>query len=246
MARRSSITGSASFAHVEPGAHSRDRHDGDLDMVRTPESCGRPWYRAARVHSTGRYSRLMQRHKDRNHAKRSEYGDGRDGVPRYYPPRRDATTTIQSGTEDPEESTTAMSTALTSGEKSTDPHEFVGTKSLAQQDNDVDQHAKLSPDEERLMWRKVDTRLIPLITVMYLVSFVDKTNIGNAKLQGLASQLDLTGHRFNLVLTLNFIANCTFAVPSNLVLKKLRPSVWLPGITIIWGIITTLTDSRNY
>ncbi|KAI8996645.1 MFS general substrate transporter [Trametes punicea] len=94
--------------------------------------------------------------------------------------------------------------------------------------------------EECRIWRQVDLRLIPLVTVMYLVAFIDKTNIGNAKLQGLTTQLDLTGNRFNILLTVNFIANCIFALPANLLLKKFRPSIWLPGITIVWGIIMTL------
>ncbi|KAI0658153.1 MFS general substrate transporter [Cubamyces menziesii] len=97
----------------------------------------------------------------------------------------------------------------------------------------------LKGDIERL-WQKVDLRLIPLLTTMYVVAFVDKTNIGNAKIQGLTSQLALTGDQFNIILTLNFVANCAFALPANLLLKKLRPSVWLPGIAITWGIITTL------
>ncbi|KAL7284829.1 hypothetical protein ACG7TL_002142 [Trametes sanguinea] len=93
----------------------------------------------------------------------------------------------------------------------------------------------MNSDETRRLWRRVDSRLIPLVTVMYLVAFIDKTNIGNAKIQGLTTQLNLTGNRFNIIL-----ANCVFALPANLLLKRLRPSVWLPGITIVWGIITTL------
>ncbi|OSC99283.1 MFS general substrate transporter [Trametes coccinea BRFM310] len=98
----------------------------------------------------------------------------------------------------------------------------------------------MNSDETRRLWRRVDSRLIPLVTVMYLVAFIDKTNIGNAKIQGLTTQLNLTGNRFNIILTLNFVANCVFALPANLLLKRLRPSVWLPGITIVWGVITTL------
>ncbi|KAI9068182.1 MFS general substrate transporter [Trametes sanguinea] len=101
-------------------------------------------------------------------------------------------------------------------------------------------------DEERRLWRRVDLQLIPLVTVMYLVAFIDKTNIGNAKIQGLTTQLNLTGNRFNIILTLNFVTNCVFALPANLLLKKLRPSVWLPGITIIWGIITYITVSQCF
>ncbi|KAJ8469685.1 hypothetical protein ONZ45_g16812 [Pleurotus djamor] len=65
-------------------------------------------------------------------------------------------------------------------------------------------------------------------------------NIGNAKLQGLVSQLNLIGNQYNIALTMYFIPYCVFECPANLVLKRFRPSRWLPGITVTWGIIMTL------
>ncbi|KJA21329.1 hypothetical protein HYPSUDRAFT_140840 [Hypholoma sublateritium FD-334 SS-4] len=82
----------------------------------------------------------------------------------------------------------------------------------------------LTEEEERKLWRKVDLRLMPILSLMYLLSFLDR---GNAKLQGLLTQLNLTGNQYNIALV-------------SLVLKKLRPSRWLPGITLVWGIIMTL------
>ncbi|EIN14719.1 MFS general substrate transporter [Punctularia strigosozonata HHB-11173 SS5] len=99
---------------------------------------------------------------------------------------------------------------------------------------------KLTPEEERKLYRKIDLRLIPIMWLMYLGSQVDRSNIGNAKLQGLLTQLHLTGHRYNITLMMFFIPYCLFEFPSNLVLKKFRPSRWLPGITVAWGTITAL------
>ncbi|KAI0634510.1 MFS general substrate transporter [Trametes polyzona] len=98
----------------------------------------------------------------------------------------------------------------------------------------------LSPEEERRLWRKIDMRLIPIATVLYLVSYVDRGNIGNAKLQGLLTQLNLTGEKYNIALTMFYLSYLIFNVPANLVLKKLRPSRWLPGLTLAWGIVATL------
>ncbi|KAJ3714828.1 major facilitator superfamily domain-containing protein [Lentinula raphanica] len=98
----------------------------------------------------------------------------------------------------------------------------------------------LSEEEERKLWRKIDLRLMPILCVMYLMSFMDRGNIGNARLQGLETQLNLTGNQYNIALTMYFIPYCIFECPANLVLKKFRPSVWLPGITVLWGIIMTL------
>lgn len=95
----------------------------------------------------------------------------------------------------------------------------------------------LSEVEENKLWRKIDARLMPILALLYLLSFVDRGNIGNAKIQGLTSQLHLTGNQYNIALTMYFIPYCVFECPANLVLKKFRPSRWLPGITIVWGII---------
>ncbi|KAI0696770.1 MFS general substrate transporter [Cerioporus squamosus] len=109
------------------------------------------------------------------------------------------------------------------------------------QDSAPDVQPILTSQEERRLWRKIDLRLMPILTVMYLCSFVDRGNIGNAKLEGLTTQLKLTGNKYNVALTMYFVSYFFFAIPSNLVLKKFRPSRWLSGITMAWGLVTTLT-----
>ncbi|TFK86321.1 MFS general substrate transporter [Polyporus arcularius HHB13444] len=108
------------------------------------------------------------------------------------------------------------------------------------EDATVEYSTSLSPGEQRRLWRKIDMRLMPILTVMYLCSFVDRGNIGNAKLEGLTTQLQLTGNQYNVALTMYFVAYFFFTIPSNLVLKKFRPSRWLSGITMVWGLVTTL------
>ncbi|KAF7357743.1 putative transporter C11D3.18C [Mycena venus] len=98
----------------------------------------------------------------------------------------------------------------------------------------------LSTEEERKLWRKVDFRLMPILSLMYLLSFLDRGNIGNARLDGLQDQLNLTGNKYNIALTMYFIPYCLFECPANLVLKRFRPSKWLPGITVVWGTVMTL------
>ncbi|KAJ7621858.1 MFS general substrate transporter [Mycena polygramma] len=98
----------------------------------------------------------------------------------------------------------------------------------------------LSAEEERKLWRKIDWRLMPILSLMYLMSFLDRGNIGNARLDGLQDQLVLTGNKYNIALTMFFVPYCIFECPANLVLKRFRPSKWLPGITLVWGIVMTL------
>ncbi|KAF8507520.1 MFS general substrate transporter [Hysterangium stoloniferum] len=103
---------------------------------------------------------------------------------------------------------------------------------------------ELTAEEEHRLYRKLDLRLMPILSLMYLLSFMDRgmvqRNIGNAKIEGLTTQLHLTGNRYNIALTMFFIPYCLFECPANLVLKKFRPSRWLPGITVVWGTVMTL------
>ncbi|KAH9923112.1 MFS general substrate transporter [Amylocystis lapponica] len=125
--------------------------------------------------------------------------------------------------------------------------EHVSPKGALAGGNDYKEPPMLTPEEEKKLWRKIDMRLMPILSLMYLCSFLDRGNIGNAKLQGLTTQLDLTGNKYNIALTMYFIPYCLCECPANLVLKKFRPSRWLPGITLLWGMIMTLMGLvKNY
>jgi len=56
----------------------------------------------------------------------------------------------------------------------------------------------------------------------------------------MAEDLELTADEYNWCLTVFFFTYAAFEVPSNLLLKKLRPSRWLPTIMVSWGIVMTL------
>lgn len=71
-------------------------------------------------------------------------------------------------------------------------------------------------------------------------SFLDRVNIGNARLYGLAEDLSLTGNRYQIAVSILFVTYILSELPSNLVLKKLRPSRWIAFITTGWGIVATL------
>ncbi|KAH6635977.1 major facilitator superfamily domain-containing protein [Chaetomium tenue] len=94
-------------------------------------------------------------------------------------------------------------------------------------------------DEKKIL-RKMDMRLIPMLALLYLLSFLDRGNIGNAKIEGLQEDLGLTDDQYNWCLTAFFFTYAAFEVPSNLMLKKVRPSIWLPAIMVAWGIVMTL------
>ncbi|KAK7987108.1 transporter [Apiospora saccharicola] len=88
--------------------------------------------------------------------------------------------------------------------------------------------------------RKIDLRLIPIMALLYLCSHIDRGNIGNAKIEGMDKDLEMTGNQYNIASTIFFIPYIIFEIPSNIVLKKLRPSIWLSVLVISWGIVITL------
>ncbi|KAJ7594505.1 major facilitator superfamily domain-containing protein [Mycena floridula] len=91
--------------------------------------------------------------------------------------------------------------------------------------------------------RKIDWHLLPFVSLLYLLSFLDRANIGNAKVAGMAKDLNLGGLKYNIIAAVFFASRVPYSfieVPSNIALKLLRPSIWIPSIMVAWGLIMTL------
>ncbi|CZT05389.1 related to allantoate permease [Rhynchosporium agropyri] len=95
--------------------------------------------------------------------------------------------------------------------------------------------------QTKRLLRKIDWHLIPFLSLLYLLSFLDRTNIGNAKLFGLEKAIGLEGMEYNTALSVFFVTYVLFEVPSNMVLKRWRASMWFPIMMLAWGITMTLT-----
>nr|GAT46679.1 predicted protein [Mycena chlorophos] len=96
-----------------------------------------------------------------------------------------------------------------------------------------------SVDEKKLL-RKIDWMFVPWFSCLYLLSFLDRTSIGNAKLYNLERDMHITDNQYLLALTVFFIAYAVFEVPSNIVLKRFRPPIWFAFIMTMWGLFMTL------
>jgi hypothetical protein len=83
--------------------------------------------------------------------------------------------------------------------------------------------------------RKLDFRVLPPLFILYFFSYLDRGNMGNAKIQGLEKSLDLVGQDYSIALCVFFIPYVLLEVPSNLILKRVRPSTWLSILVICWG-----------
>ncbi|KAG8860505.1 hypothetical protein FRB96_003759 [Tulasnella sp. 330] len=101
---------------------------------------------------------------------------------------------------------------------------------------------KFSKAEEAALVRKFDRRIMPLVTILYLSNFIDRTNVGNAKVAGLAKDLHLVGYQYNTGLSVFYIAYALAEIPSNLILKGAGANRWLPVIIMSFGFITFITS----
>lgn len=90
------------------------------------------------------------------------------------------------------------------------------------------------------MVRRVDLFLIPWLALLYLLSFLDRTNIGNARLENIEIDLGMVKGDYNMALTIFFISYAVFEPLTNALLKRLTPRIFFTAIIFAWGTIMTL------
>lgn len=88
--------------------------------------------------------------------------------------------------------------------------------------------------------RKVSSRILPLVALLYIFNYMDRANISYAQL-GMATELSITAATFGAAAAIFFLAYVVFEVPSNMIMKKVGARLWLARIAITWGIVTALT-----
>lgn len=80
-------------------------------------------------------------------------------------------------------------------------------------------------------------RILPVLALLFLCSFLDRTNVGNAKIFGLEDDLGLNNSQYANGLAIFFAFYIASELPSNLILRRASPRVWLSFLTAAWGII---------
>jgi ACS family tartrate transporter-like MFS transporter len=84
--------------------------------------------------------------------------------------------------------------------------------------------------------RKVMWRVIPLIFVLYVISYIDRANIGYAALQ-MNAELALSSEAFGFAAGVFFIGYFLFEVPSNMALARFGARIWIARILVTWGAV---------
>jgi len=103
-------------------------------------------------------------------------------------------------------------------------------------------HASLEVDAalEKRTTRKIDLRVVPMLCMLYLTAYLDRTNIGNAKLLGLEKELNMPSNGYNTAVWVFFLTFVVMEVPCNLIMShsKIPPNWWLGGSMTLLGIVT--------
>lgn len=93
---------------------------------------------------------------------------------------------------------------------------------------------------ETKLYRKVSWRLIPILLASYILAYLDRVNIGFAKLQML-SDLKFSETIYGLGAGLFFIGYFLFEVPSNLIMARVGARIWMARIMLTWGVLSACT-----
>lgn len=96
-----------------------------------------------------------------------------------------------------------------------------------------------APDsrQDRLLTTKIDIKVIPILGLLYLICFLDRTNIANARLAGLEEDLNMPSNGFNTALWIFYIPFVLAEIPSNMImsLSWVKPNLFLGAQMFILG-----------
>ncbi|KAK0440166.1 MFS general substrate transporter [Armillaria borealis] len=103
------------------------------------------------------------------------------------------------------------------------------------------------PPEERKFLAKLDACLLTYATLSYFSKYLDQQNVTNAYVSGMQDDLHLHGNQLNFITTAWTIGYVVGQIPSNLLITRIRPSIWVPAMEIIWSVLTmVLATAKNF
>ncbi|KAI9246511.1 major facilitator superfamily domain-containing protein [Phascolomyces articulosus] len=103
---------------------------------------------------------------------------------------------------------------------------------------DDDHHVWIDPKHEKNLLKRLDKRLLGFAMLGNMVKALDNSNLGSAFISGMEEELHLTGLQYNWMTVLFMAGYLIMQIPSNMLLSKLRPSIYLPSLELIWCILT--------
>ncbi|KAH6695775.1 pantothenate transporter liz1 [Plectosphaerella plurivora] len=96
-----------------------------------------------------------------------------------------------------------------------------------------------SPAERKFLF-KLDAILLTMASLGYFIKYLDQVNINNAYVSGMREDLGLFGNELNYIQTAWTVGYVLGEIPSNLLLTRIRPSIWIPACELTWSVLTIL------
>ncbi|KAK4442376.1 major facilitator superfamily domain-containing protein [Podospora aff. communis PSN243] len=93
---------------------------------------------------------------------------------------------------------------------------------------------------ERDLVYRLDVFLMTSGCISQIIKYLDQTNISSAYVSGMREDLGLYGDELNYFTTYFSISYCLMLIPSQIIITYVRPSLWLPGLEVGWGVVTGL------
>ncbi|XHG07690.1 hypothetical protein AWENTII_010825 [Aspergillus wentii] len=111
--------------------------------------------------------------------------------------------------------------------------------------------ASLDRDEikriERSLVKRLDFCLLPAVVVLFLMNILDRNNIANAKIAGLPQTLGITNTQYNTSLMIFYVGYVITQLPSNVIITKVKPSIYIGSVTAAWGVVSMCQAfTRNF
>ncbi|EXJ79178.1 hypothetical protein A1O3_08679 [Capronia epimyces CBS 606.96] len=97
---------------------------------------------------------------------------------------------------------------------------------------------RIDPAKERILLAKLDLMFTPVIMLVYLSCFLDRSNIGNVKVAGMPEDIGASNQQFSTAVSIFYATYVVFETPFAILLKKLTPRVLLSSLCIVWSLTT--------
>ncbi|KAF2015865.1 pantothenate transporter [Aaosphaeria arxii CBS 175.79] len=94
------------------------------------------------------------------------------------------------------------------------------------------------PKEERWFMFKLDAALLTFASLGYFIKYLDQMNINSAFVSGMKEDLNLYGNELNYMQTCWTVGYVLGEIPSNIILTRVRPSIWIPSMEVLWSVLT--------
>jgi len=110
-----------------------------------------------------------------------------------------------------------------------------------------DESLYIDPKEEAKLVRKLDLFIMPMFSMIYFLSFLDRSNIGNARVSGMQEDLGMSNSQYSTSVSILYATYVTFQLPGTLVVKKIGAHRFISCALFGWSMVTIFTSFvRSY